>query len=215
MIRRALFMTAFFLASAGLLAHARRPASPLPREPLMGLSYAVGGWQGRAGPPFETKVLAVLHADDYVTRVYEKGSHVVGLYIGYHGQQRHDESIHSPMNCLPGAGWEPLSFHRMAIRDGRPSPDPAGEVIVNNVLIQKGEQRQVVLYWYQSHGRVVASEYVSKAYLFFDALRESRTDAALVRLVTPVGDAGPRAAELLAQQFAVALLPLLDPHIPN
>ena len=112
----------------------------------------------------------------------------VGLYVGYHDSQRQGDTIHSPLNCLPGAGWQPLEQGRItvSVRDhgtARPAP-----IEVNRVVIGKGLDRQLVLYWYQSHRRVVASEYWGKVYTVLDAMRYNRTDAAMVRVITPVRD---------------------------
>ena len=98
----------------------------------------------------------------------------------------------------------------MTIDVGRP-------IEVNRWIIQKGEERQLVLYWYQSHGRVVASEYASKVHLVLDAVRLNRTDAALVRIIQPIGPAtgdSPAAAEAAAVAFARSLFPVLERVIP-
>jgi EpsI family protein len=94
------------------------------------------------------------------------------------------------------------------------APDP--EIVVNRYVVQKGLDRQLVLYWYQSHGRVVASEYWGKFYLIRDAVRLNRTDGALVRVITPVGDDGDEArAEQTAIRFVKALFPVLGSYLPT
>jgi EpsI family protein len=116
------------------------------------------------------------------------------------------------MNCLPGAGWQPVHSGRVQIADRRSA---GGTVVVNRVLVENGEQRQLALYWYQSQGRVIASDYSSKAHLFLGALRTGRSDAALVRVMSPITKSGESAAQGDAEQFAVALLPLLARYIPD
>ncbi len=214
MTRRALFLAALFLASWGLLTLAAEPAAPPPREPLIGLPLEIGEWRGRQAPPLDERVLKVLGADDYLTRIYSgKAGMTLGLYIGYHASQRQDDSIHSPMNCLPGAGWVPGPIERLTIPDRRRE---SASATINRVTVQKGEERQLVLYWYQSQGRVVASEYASKAFLFLDAARTRRSDAALVRILCPAQPVrSEQAAQTAAQEFAVELLPLLGRHIPE
>ncbi|HWL75368.1 MAG TPA: EpsI family protein, partial [Burkholderiaceae bacterium] len=89
---------------------------------------------------------------------------------------------------------------------------------VNNVVIEKGLDRQVVMYWYQSHGRVVASEYFSKAYLMHDAIRLNRTDGSMVRVIAPVAAndaAGEADAERVAEEFVRLVFPLLPPYLPE
>jgi EpsI family protein len=124
--------------------------------------------------------------------------------------------MHSPLNCLPGAGWLPVRQARSRL----PVTDAAGqpqEIEVNDFVIEKGLDRQVVLYWYQSHGRVVASEYWGKIYTVVDAVRLNRTDGALVRLVSPVRGSSPeaeRAAEQTAREFAGVLFTRLGRYLP-
>ena len=123
----------------------------------------VGPWQGRQNPPFSQQVLAVLGLDDYLSRTYFKGTRSsADLYVGYWSSQRQGDTMHSPQNCLPGSGWEPVKQSLLTIADPR---DPSKQITVNRFLIQKGLDRQLVLYWYQGRGRIIGSEYWSKIYL--------------------------------------------------
>jgi EpsI family protein len=203
-------------ATAVLARNARSEAVP-PRESLAGFPMALDDWQGQLLPDFEQKILDVLGVDEYVNRLYSapKGR-TVALYVGYYQSQRQGDTMHSPLNCLPGAGWLPVRQARSRIpvtdSDGR-----AQEIEVNDFVIEKGLDRQVVLYWYQSHGRVVASEYWGKIYTVVDAVRLNRTDGALVRLVSPVQGSGPdaeRAAEQAAREFAAVLFTRLGRYLP-
>jgi EpsI family protein len=120
--------------------------------------------------------------------------------------------MHSPLNCLPGSGWQPLSSGRQTIQIAGAAP-----IEVNRYLIQKGGESMLVLYWYQSHGRVIASEYWGKYYMVADAIRMNRTDAALVRVIVPIGGtkaAGEHQAEATGVEFVRALFPLLARHLP-
>ena len=144
-------------------------------------------------------------------RTYSAANQHVGLYVGYYRSQRQGDTIHSPMNCLPGAGWVPVDAGRSRI-----AAAGGGDVEVNRYLIQKGEDRQVALYWYEGRGRTVASEYWSKAYLVWDAASRNRTDGALVRVLSPVarGESTADAARR-AEAFAARLLPLLPAYVPR
>jgi EpsI family protein len=87
---------------------------------------------------------------------------------------------------------------------------------VGEYVIANGEMRQFVIYWYQAHGRSVASEYMAKIYLAADAMRMNRTDGALVRVITPVAPSEDVAeARKRAEGFAMRLAPLLPRFIPN
>ena len=172
----------------------------------------LGEWQGVQRPPFTARVLEVLGLDDYVTRLYYRNRRPLDLYIGYWKSQRQGDAIHSPQNCLPGAGWEPVQQGLLTIPDPRHPGGPA--LVVNRYLIQKGLERQLVLYWYQSRGRVVGSEYWSKIYLVLDAARYNRTDAAIVRVVVPIAGQGAE-AEAAAEKDALDFVSVLMPQVGN
>jgi len=201
-----------------LMAQSRPEAVP-PHRSLTTLPMSFDGWIGQRQADLTPEVLAVLGVDDYLTRAYVRDRWPLDLYIGYHTSQRQGDTIHSPLNCLPGAGWQPMVVGRAVIPvKGAPgAPDSVTPVEVNRVIIQKGVDRQLVLYWYQSHRRVVAGEYRAKIYTVFDAVRYNRTDAAMVRIVSPVsqGDTDGKLAEQRATMFAQTLFPMLGPFLPS
>ena len=210
---RLLVLTVTFLAAAGYVAFAMEPELVPLREPLRNLTTQLGPWTGQEAPKLTDEVLAVLGVDEYLNRYYVAApAPPVSLYVGYYQSQREGDTIHSPMNCLPGAGWQPSETSRVDLEiPGRTSPGNA-----NRVIIQKGLDRQYVLYWYQSHGRVVASEYWSKVLMVSDAIRWNRSDAALVRVVTPIDTAGGvNGAERRASEFVAVLFPELERSLPS
>jgi EpsI family protein len=218
-ISRILILTVCLTLSAVFVAKASKTEQVPPREPLANLPLKLGAWTGREAEPFDPAILAVLGVDEYANRIYVSQGAAAGLYIGYYESQRQGDTIHSPLNCLPGAGWEPLSKSYLTIPVALGGADGRQESItVNRYVIQKGLDRQVVLYWYQSHGRVVANEYRSKLFMVYDAVRLNRTDAALIRVVSPLHDTGPN-AENEASDHAVdlvkAVFPLLDRYLPS
>jgi EpsI family protein len=217
MLNRSIVLFVMFLSATALVASQSRPEPAPARKPFERFPSQVQTWRGELLPPLDSKILAVLGADDILNRVYfAPDRSAVALYIGFYNSQRQGDSIHSPMNCLPGAGWEPISRSHVAIpvamRDGTTTID------ANRYVIQKGINRQLVLYWYQSHGRTVASEYWSKLYLISDAVRLNRTDAALVRVIVPIdprADDGETIAQRQAGEFVRALFPLLPDYLPS
>lgn len=213
MIARTMLLSAWMLLGAVLVAAVSETERVPARTPLRGFPLGVAHWVGSEQPTFDESILAVLGVDDYVNRVYASDrAGYVGLYIGFYASQRQGDTIHSPLNCLPGAGWEPVSRSYLTI-----PIDGSRQIEVNRYVIQKGVDRQVVLYWYQSHGRVVANEYLSKLALMYDAARLNRTDAALVRVVSPVmGSAlgAEDAASGHAVEFVREIFPLLDTYLP-
>src|SRR5262249_8250573 len=179
-------LTARLVALSGLLIagvvvlHASVPETPqLNRVPFEQLPAAVGGWQLAGNLAIDDESLRVLKADDYVSRLYVRGATTADLFIAYYATQRQGDTMPPPVNCLPAAGWQPMQMERAQI------PTAGGGVInANRAVIQKGLDKELMLYWYQSHGRTIASEFSSKVYLVLDSLRQHRSDAALVRIVT-------------------------------
>jgi EpsI family protein len=166
--------------------------------------------------PMDDRVLSVLAVDDYVNREYIGPGALMALYVGFYQSQREGNTIHSPMNCLPGAGWDPVSRSYISIPVA--SAGATRAVQINRITIEKGTDRAVVLYWYQAHGRVVANEYWGKVYSVIDAMRLNRTDGAMVRIVSPIAGTGSEAeskAEQQAISFARSIFPLLSTYLPE
>jgi EpsI family protein len=213
---RALALVVCLVAATVFLANARRSERPVERLMFKHFPMTIDSWRAVEDPPIEEDVLKVLGVDDYLSRAYYKpDGAAVGLYIGFYGSQRQGDTIHSPLNCLPGAGWAPVSTGRLRIADAR---GPGQDMEVNRYVVQKGLDSQLVLYWYQSHGRVVASEYASRLYLIKDAIRLNRTDGSMVRVIAPVrvnAEDGGASAERLAAEFVRALVAHLSPYLPS
>ena len=205
-------IVAALLASTAVFLQSRKSIEKLPnRAPISSFPAKLDAWQGKDFD-IQPEVLKLLGAGEFLSRVYLRGREepYIDLFLAYFPSQRTGDTIHSPQNCLPGAGWSPVQFNRIELpqADGK-------KVTINRYIIAKGIERQVVLYWYQAHGRVVASEYWAKIFLVLDAIRLNRTDGALVRLVTPVDrNGGVQAAESRALEFARQLTPTLDGFIP-
>jgi EpsI family protein len=199
--------------SAVALTRASKSEAAVDREPFDALPMTLGAFNGARASDLEPEVVKLLGVEEYLNRVYRStGSTVpVGFYLGYWASQREGDTIHSPMNCLPGSGWQPVDQRRLQLTLGNAPAD------VNRVIVEKGGERLLVLYWYQSHGRVVASEYWSKIHMVLDAIRTNRTDAALVRVVVPIrarDAAAEAAAETEALAFVQSLFPQLGRHLP-
>lgn len=145
---------------------------------------------------------------DYGTEPDSGAVSTLSLYIGYYDRQLRGKTIHSPKNCLPGAGWEALASRTVDI------PTALGSVTVNRYLLQKDDQQALVLYWYQGRGRVQANEYLVKWDLLRDAALKQRSDEALVRIVVPVRD-DEDAAFVLASLMAAEVIPALSTALPD
>jgi EpsI family protein len=205
------FVVTVSILLAGIaLLHGVSHGEPVPlRQPLGQLPMAMDGWLGQ-DDPLEGRIVTALGVSDYVNRAYRGvGGQRVDLYVGYYQSQRTGETIHSPKNCLPGGGWEPVRAGHLRIPM---TAMPA--IVVNEYLVERGPARYLVLYWYQAHGRVIASEYSGKAWLVFDAITRNRTDEALVRVFTSASK-GEDQARARAAQFVQGLYPRLSRFIPD
>lgn len=214
MTARVLIFCACLLAGAGLAARANAPAPVPQRDSLSSLPMEIGLWKGRLMPDMSENARNMLRLDDYTSRSYASpDGKNVGLYIGYHS----NGGFHSPLNCLPGSGWIPVVKGRLDLpviaADGAEK-----SIHVNRIVILKGTDKQVVLYWYQGCGRVIASEYSGMIYGMIDKMRLGRTDAALVRIISPAESLEPAAEEAAgkyAAEFAQAIFPMLSRYIPE
>ena len=213
---RALVICLLVAGASVFLANARKSEAPLVRQTFDTFPMTLDPWRAVVDPPLDADVLKVLGVDDYLSRVYyQPNGSAVGLYMGFYASQRQGDTIHSPLNCLPGSGWEAVSQGRLQIAN----VDGTGRnITVNRYIVQKGLDRQLVLYWYQSRDRVVASEYVSRAYLIQDAIRANRTDGSMIRVIAPLSitsEAEAQRAEQLAVDFVRLIFPRLPGYIPQ
>ncbi|CAN5605990.1 hypothetical protein BH23GEM9_BH23GEM9_23070 [soil metagenome] len=177
------------MLGVGLTTFGVRPQVSVPLEGDLeaAVPWQFDGWQGTDHIVSEAEQ-RVAGMDNYVLRIYSPPNESVeaaaaaafSVYVGYYARQAQGRTIHSPKNCLPGGGWEPLVASRHTIMTA------AGAVPVNHYLIANGRAKAVVLYWYQGRGRVAANEYLVKLELLRDQATLGRSDEALVRIVVPV-----------------------------
>ncbi|HEV2202290.1 MAG TPA: EpsI family protein [Bryobacteraceae bacterium] len=208
----ALAATALLVAQAALLYSAIRPEAVVPGPPLVQMPLMLGAWQFAQDGVIDQETLDVLRADDILNRVYTRGPQGAYLFVAAFRSQRTGKTPHSPKNCLPGGGWTPLSSGEIAIDTG--STGTAGPITVNRFVVAHGEERSLVLYWYQSRDRVVASEYKAKFWVMADAIRLNRTDTALVRVVVPIRDRDEDTAERTAIDFVKSFYGTLREYLP-
>jgi EpsI family protein len=228
------FIVAAFLiagAAAFLQLHSRGEVFP-PRQTLDSFPKQIGPWSG-TDVTIDKEILDVLGPGDFLLRSYQDGAlddaagnaslatsagtasnsvdPNIDLFIAYFRSQRAGDTIHSPKNCLPGAGWAPIDNSRITLSGAGHASFPA-----NRYVIAKGDAREVVLYWYWAHDRGVASEYWAKYYLVADSIRMNRSDGALVRISSAMlpGET-PAAAEQRLLPFTGSVVPLLDSYIPR
>ena len=184
---------------------------PLKRS-LSEFPTQIGKWEG-ATTRFDEKVYKILGVDDSILANYSdsKGENIQ-LYIGYYQSQRAGEIIHSPKNCMPGSGWNIVetSIVPLGLKDNKGAP-----VKIIKLVLQKGIQRQIAMYWFHSRGRVISSEYSQKIYLVWDSITKHRTDGSFVRLLSKIRNQGEAQTTESLKQFAEQILPILNEYIPS
>ncbi len=209
----------FFLATAivaaaaiaGFVVPARHTVSPA-RADFSSFPMQIGPWAAQRDS-LASVYLDALQLDDYVLADYRDGqSEPINFYSAYYSSQDDTRRAHSPNNCIPGGGWEILTMNRRTLRlDGTNRLLP-----VNRAVIEYGDQRELVYYWFQERGRVLTDENAVKAYLIWDGLVRNRTDGALVRLVAPLPRGVPETEiDAKLQHFVALVDPQLNRFIPD
>lgn len=162
---------------------------------------------------FTDEIYAAVGVDDstlisYVNPVRMNES--VQLYIGYYKSQKKGDMIHSPKNCMPGSGWEitSSSLENIEQKNGK-------NLSIIKLILEKGAEKQIVLYWFHGRGRIINSEYKQKIYLVIDSITRNRTDDSFVRLISPVIDKKDDETLAYMKHFIKDLLPVLDEYIPG
>ncbi len=187
-------LTAVLLLQALLFYTLSHGEAVPPIRPLGTFPARLNGWTLAQEGVIEKEVLNVLKADDTLNRIYaqEATGRAANLFVAYFKTQRTGQTPHSPKNCLPGSGWVPSEASVVDIS----VPGEQEPIRVNRYIVARGTQKSVVLYWYQTRSRVIASEYMAKIHLVIDSIRYRRSDTALVRVVVPFeGDAEEQASK--------------------
>jgi EpsI family protein len=206
-------VAAALLLCTALLLHARNGGEIIPaRKVLSSFPHDFDGWNS-SDITMNADTLATLGPGDFLLRNYVDPAEQeqVGLFIAYFPSQRAGDTIHSPKNCLPGAGWAPVRADHITMNVSGRAP-----FVANRYLIAKDNEQQLVLYWYWAHDRAVASEYAAKFYLVTDSIRMRRSDGSLIRLVTPITpDQNMDQAQNLLTSFASKVMSRIDDYVPR
>jgi exosortase D (VPLPA-CTERM-specific) len=190
------------------------PAATLPdRRMLSEFPMELGSWRGTPGQ-IESQYLDMLKLDDYLLADYANDLvNPVNLYVSYYASQANGNSAHSPRACIPGDGWEIADFRQRTLA----GVAVGGESLkVNRVVIQRGDNRQLVYYWFQQRGHVITNEYMVKLQIFRDAVTRRRTDGAMVRLVARLRPGETvESGDALLENFAAQVVPKLTQYVPD
>ncbi len=201
---------AIFLIAAAVTFFAGQTERIAPNKPFSEFPLDIDEWKGVTSE-LDEKVYNILGVEDYILANYRKPSgEMVNLYVGFYQSQKEGDIIHSPKNCMPGAGWNITETSIETV----PLDSTGKNMKVIKLLLQKGQEKQIVLYWFQSRGRIISSEYMEKVWLVIDSIFRHRTDGSFVRLITPVVKDETTSVNLL-KEFAQKAFPHLNEHIPN
>jgi exosortase D (VPLPA-CTERM-specific) len=207
-------LAAFTVGTRGL---DTRPEDVPSREPFLQFPLLHQNWLGRE-EPLDTPVVESLKLTDYLMANYRHPDYrvPVNFYVAYYDSQRKGASIHSPRACIPGGGWVIKDLSQVEVDATLGISSLRGPVRVNRVIVQKGQNRQLVYYWFQQRGRSMTNEYLVKWYLFWDSLTRNRTDGALIRLVVSVPDGTELdSADAQLRRFLGDFNPLLERYVPE
>jgi EpsI family protein len=209
-MKNALIAAALMLATFTYLKFMSHGTDVPPLKPFSTFPKQIGEFIGKE-QFFSDEIYAAVGVDDsalisYVSPMNES----VQLYIGYYKSQRKGDMIHSPKNCMPGSGWEitSSSLEDVEQRDGK-------TISIIKLILEKGAEKQIVLYWFHARGRIINSEYKQKIYLVIDSIIRNRTDDSFIRLISPVLDKKDDETLAYMKRFIKDLFPVLDDFIPK
>jgi EpsI family protein len=207
------FYTYYYLAS--------EPVIP-PRQSFAEFPLELDGWHCDASVRMEEQIRLGLGVTDYLLCDFRRNrGEVVNTYFGYHQTQVRDQggggglaanAIHPPAHCLPGSGWDIIDNRTVKLDlPGLPEPDARGR----RLIIAKGNARQLVYYWYQSRGRVIAEDWKKIIYVGWDRATRGRTDGSLVRFTVGIVRNDEETAEAALRSLASQVLPRLSRYVPE
>jgi EpsI family protein len=202
-------LTLVVVVQAVLFYSASHGEATLLGAPLSAFPFLAGSWTLQQEGVIDKDTQDVLKADDTMTRWYTSPEGGANLFIAFFRTQRQGQSPHSPKNCLPGSGWQPSETGRIDV------PVEGGSIHINQYVVSKGDAQSVVLYWYQSQGRVIADEFAAKFFLISDSIRHHRSDTALVRVVVPILAGRTDQAKKVGTDFVQTFFPVVKAYLPG
>lgn len=229
---RTIIAAALMLMPLGFLNYFSHGKNIPLNKPFSTFPKQIGEWTGKE-EHFDQKIYDMLGVDDSIVCNYSapngsapnysapNGSHHndsrIELYVGFYRSQRKGDIIHSPKNCMPGAGWNFTKTEKISINIKAHQQQNIRQqnITVNNILLQNGPEKLVMFYWYQGRGRFMTSEYAQKIYLVTDSITRHRTDESFVRLLAPVTNGNEEETVRHLRDFTTLILPLLQEYIPS
>ena len=189
-----------------VVAQAAAPIAPDRPPALASLPFTIDGLAGITAPPLEPEIAAGLAADQYVRRYYRGDGRDIEMDIAYYGQPKVGANMHSPLNCLPGNGWKVTHASERLVSTA------IGPATIQELVVELGQTKYALSYWFQSRYRIVPGELSARLHLLGDAIRRRPADAGLVRVMTPFTGSGEPERDALAA-FAARLIPEIDVRV--
>ena len=210
-LKHTLIASSILIFTALFLNYINHSEDVRPNKPFSTFPKQIGNWKG-IEQRFDSRVYDVLGVDDsYLATYRNSNGGQVQLYIGFYQSQREGDLIHSPKNCMPGAGWKIVSS---TIEELDVSNTDYNTIKTIRFKLKNGIHEQAVLYWFQSRGRIISSEYLQKIYLVIDSITRKRTDGSFIRLIAPIQNGDEEKTLLHLKDFAKLIFPILTEYIP-
>jgi len=168
---------------------------------LNNVLYNINGWRGGSPVSLDKRIVGMLQLDDYVNRHYFKGDKKVMLYIGYYLSSNKLGVVHDPLVCYPGQGW------RISQSDTKKLRIEEHDVHLTRMIVKKGNQSQLVLYWFQVFDKTSPDTFRQKLYSLFVKFLNGREDNAFVRVIVPVEERSIHEASRIGVEFVEELFP--------
>ncbi len=180
---------------------------------LSTLPKVIGEWEKGRNHILDEKTLDILRVDDYVMTRYTHADdgRTVLFYTGYFKSQREGQIVHSPKHCLPGSGWRPIATEVISIDIPGLANSP---IMATRIITQKGDEKELVIYWYQVGPDYVAGEYGQKFLLIWNSIRYNRSDGSLIRFSVPVVNGSVEETQQMAEGFIREMVPVLRGYLP-
>lgn len=196
-----------------LLQNSNSVTSTSIKQSLASFPTTIGQWKMVRSSESSEDIIEMLGVDDDLQYTYRNPEgKVITLYIGYYGAVGVTGAYHSPRNCIPGGGWGIDDISPVTLGTGIEGNNRS---VVSQMMIRNGDQYQIVLYWYQNRGRIIASEYWEKIYLVLDALRMGRRDGTFVRIMSTVQGSDFATASDDATEFSEQVMNYLESYLPG
>jgi len=210
-LKHTLIASSLMISTAVFFNYINHSEDVHPNKPLSTFPKYIGEWRG-IEQRFDDRIYDVLGVDDsYLATYRNSNGEQVQLYIGFYQNQREGDLIHSPKNCMPGAGWKIVGS---SIEELDVSDTDYNKIKTIRFKLKNGIHEQAVLYWFQSRGRIISSEYLQKIYLVIDSITRKRTDGSFVRLIAPIQNGGEERTVEYIKEFGKLIFPILTEYIP-